>query len=312
MAPGPGWSAGAIHLDHSTNPAPPRADHPATTQTPTKLLPPIRSRPTQRMLAVRLHPLAAGRRHRHRDPQLARRPLPIPAGLHRLPPSQRARRRRQLHRHRQHLWPASIHPHRQRLGLHRTIHPRPQRIRTPSRQPWASPRKTATPDTPKLRARSNASTKPSNAGSPHDRGPPPHRPANPARHLRQHLQHRTRAPGPTPTHHTRTGLHRATQSRPPGHPADEHFRVRHDTVDHCGKLTLRHASRLHHLGIGITHAGTQVLIIVTTTTVTVLTTPEYQLIASHTIDPNHNYWRNQQKRPGRWPGRSVIDDATQV
>ena len=60
---------------------------------------------------------------------------------------------------------------------------------------------------------------------------------------------------------------------PPGHRADEHFRVRHDTVDACGKLTLRHAGRLHHLGIGITYAGTQVLITLTTTTVPVLTTP---------------------------------------
>ncbi|MGZ5378944.1 MAG: integrase core domain-containing protein, partial [Mycobacterium sp.] len=98
----------------------------------------------------------------------------------------------------------------------------------------------------------------------------------------------------------------------PGYTTEEHFRVRHDTLDACGKLTPRHAGRLHHLGIGITHAGTKVLITVSKTTVTVLTTPKYQLIASHTIDPDCNYWRNQQKRPGRWPGRSVTDDATQV
>jgi hypothetical protein len=97
-----------------------------------------------------------------------------------------------------------------------------------------------------------------------------------------------------------------------GHTTDDHFRIRRDTVDAGGKLTLRYASRLHHLGIGIEHAGTNVLITVTTTTVTVLATPKYELIASHTIDPDRNYWRNQQKRPGRWPGRSVTDDATHV
>ena len=102
------------------------------------------------------------------------------------------------------------------------------------------------------------------------------------------------------------------KAAPPGIAPTEHYRIRRDTVDACGKLTLRYASRLHHLGIGTTHAGTKVLILVTATTVTVLATPSYQLIASHHVDPDLNYWRNQQKRPGRWPGRSVTDDATQV
>jgi hypothetical protein len=65
---------------------------------------------------------------------------------------------------------------------------------------------------------------------------------------------------------------------------------------------LRHGSRLHHLGIGRCHAATPVLILVTTQNVTVISKTGYRLIASHTIDPNRNYWRNQQKSPGRWPG----------
>jgi hypothetical protein len=28
----------------------------------------------------------------------------------------------------------------------------------------------------------------------------------------------------------------------------------------------------------------------------------YQLIASHTITPDRNDWRNERKNPGRWPG----------
>jgi transposase InsO family protein len=92
----------------------------------------------------------------------------------------------------------------------------------------------------------------------------------------------------------------------------EHFRIRHDTVDQFGKLTLRHASRLHHLGIGRTHAHTPVLILVTTHTVTVISKTSYQLIASHHIDPDHNYWPNQNKNPGRRPGKWVTDDATHV
>jgi hypothetical protein len=52
--------------------------------------------------------------------------------------------------------------------------------------------------------------------------------------------------------------------------------------------------------------------LVATQTVTVISKTGHHLIASHTIDPNRNYWRNQQKNPGRWPGRSVTDDATHV
>jgi len=58
---------------------------------------------------------------------------------------------------------------------------------------------------------------------------------------------------------------------------------------------------LHHLGIGRTHAHTPVLILATATTVTVISKTGYQLIASHTINPDRNYWPNQNKNPGRWP-----------
>ena len=87
--------------------------------------------------------------------------------------------------------------------------------------------------------------------------------------------------------------------RPPPRPTTDRS-TRHDSptaIDAYGKLTLRYASRLHHLGIGTTHAGTKVLILVTATTVTVLATPKYQLIASHRIDHDHNYWHNQQNAP---------------
>jgi hypothetical protein len=43
---------------------------------------------------------------------------------------------------------------------------------------------------------------------------------------------------------------------------DGHFRVRHDKIDATGKLTLRHNSRQHHIGIGRRHAGRPVLLLV--------------------------------------------------
>ncbi|WP_249383525.1 DDE-type integrase/transposase/recombinase [Mycobacterium sp. DBP42] len=92
----------------------------------------------------------------------------------------------------------------------------------------------------------------------------------------------------------------------------EHFRIRHDTVDQFGKLTLRHGSRLHHLGIGRRHAHTPVLIVVTTTNVTVISKTGHHLIADHRINPDRNYWPNQQKTPAKRPGNSVTDDSTHV
>lgn len=43
----------------------------------------------------------------------------------------------------------------------------------------------------------------------------------------------------------------------PGQRLDTHNRVRTDRIDQYGKLTLRHAGRLHHIGIGRTHARTR-------------------------------------------------------
>jgi transposase InsO family protein len=81
-----------------------------------------------------------------------------------------------------------------------------------------------------------------------------------------------------------------------------HFRIRHDTIDQFGKLTVRHGSRLHHLGVGRTHAGTPALILITTHTVTVISKTGHHVLSSHHIDATKNYWRNQNKNPGRWPG----------
>jgi transposase InsO family protein len=45
----------------------------------------------------------------------------------------------------------------------------------------------------------------------------------------------------------------------PGSPvAKTHFRVRTDKVDSCGKVTLRHDSKLFHIGIGRRHKGTPI------------------------------------------------------
>jgi transposase InsO family protein len=69
---------------------------------------------------------------------------------------------------------------------------------------------------------------------------------------------------------------------------DGHFRVRHDKIDTNGKLTLRHNSRLHHIGLGRRHAGTPVLVLVHDLHIRVLSSSG-QLLRDLTLDPTRDY-----------------------
>jgi hypothetical protein len=63
-----------------------------------------------------------------------------------------------------------------------------------------------------------------------------------------------------------------------------HFRVRHDKIETDGKLTLRHNSRLHHIGLGRRNAGTSVLVLVHDLHICVLGTSG-RLLRDLTLDP---------------------------
>ena len=85
----------------------------------------------------------------------------------------------------------------------------------------------------------------------------------------------------------------AYQARPKALPAgipldDAHYRVRHDTIDDHGKLTLRHSSRLHHIGIGRRHARQPVLILVKDVHVRVTST-DGELLRDFELDPTRDY-----------------------
>ena len=57
--------------------------------------------------------------------------------------------------------------------------------------------------------------------------------------------------------------YRATPKALPSAPGGRgHFRLRYDTTDRKGAITLRRAGRMHHLRIGAAHAGRRVLAIV--------------------------------------------------
>lgn len=100
--------------------------------------------------------------------------------------------------------------------------------------------------------------------------------------------------------------HEAYQATPKATPATRgdatHYRVRTDSVDKQGHVSLRRAGKMHHLGIGIKHAGKTVKVLTDHDTATVIAEQTGEILSKHHIDPSKNYWRNQLRSPGRWPG----------
>jgi transposase InsO family protein len=82
-----------------------------------------------------------------------------------------------------------------------------------------------------------------------------------------------------------------------GRDGDPHHRVRTDRVDSTGCVTLRLAGRLHHIGIGRTHARTHVLLLVQDLHVRVIDAATGELLRELTIDPTRDY-----QPTGRPPG----------
>ena len=76
---------------------------------------------------------------------------------------------------------------------------------------------------------------------------------------------------------------------PTGVPLDDaHYRVRHDTIDAMGKVTLRHGARLHHIGVGRRHKGRHVLVLVKDRHVRITTT-DGELLRNFELDPTRDY-----------------------
>lgn len=80
------------------------------------------------------------------------------------------------------------------------------------------------------------------------------------------------------------------KARPPSSPsADTHFRVRLDKVDANGTVTLRHDSRLHHIGVGRAHKGRTVKLLVADLEIRILDLDTGELIRRLTLDPSRDY-----------------------
>jgi len=74
----------------------------------------------------------------------------------------------------------------------------------------------------------------------------------------------------------------------PGFTVPPHLRVRRDKVDITGVITLRHNSRLHHIGLGRRLVGTRVIALVDGLRVRVIT-EEGELIRELVLDPSRDY-----------------------
>jgi len=78
---------------------------------------------------------------------------------------------------------------------------------------------------------------------------------------------------------------------------DTHDRVRHDRIDNSGVVTLRVNGRLHHIGIGRTHARTHVILLVHDLDIRIVNAVTGELLRQLTLDPKRDY-----QPTGRPPG----------
>lgn len=118
------------------------------------------------------------------------------------------------------------------------------------------------------------------------------------RHLYNHQRPHRELGRRTPA----TAYHALPKAEPSQSPCTGPYRLRYDRIDPGGKVSIRRAGRMHHLGIGTRHAGKRILALADQNNITVIELHTGEILSTHHIDPTKTYWRNQQQSPGRWPG----------
>lgn len=94
----------------------------------------------------------------------------------------------------------------------------------------------------------------------------------------------------------------AYQARPKAAPqvsteAVPQARVRRDIIDTDGKLTLRHNGRLHHIGIGRTHARTPILMLINGLHIRIIHATTGELIRELILNPAVDYQPRGVRKP---------------
>jgi transposase InsO family protein len=82
---------------------------------------------------------------------------------------------------------------------------------------------------------------------------------------------------------------RLPKATPAGTTTGAHHRIRHDTIDKAGVITLRHAGRLHHIGIGRPHAKKAVVLLVIDLDIRVVDATTGELLRALTLDTTRDY-----------------------
>ena len=273
------------------------------------VLHPLPGGDAQRMLAVRLHPLPApdaptGARRRHRDLDLARRLLPLRAVGDRPPPGHRPDRTAKFRQTvAEHGIPASTLTdngmvfttrlsRRKRAGTRNGFEPE---LRT-----LGVVQKNSRPNHPTTCGkveRFQQTMKKWLRGNP--TSPPP---STNCRPCWMPSSRSTTTADPIDPCHTERPRPRSTPAypRPPRHrdrDDDTHDRVRHDRVDKAGKITLRYGGKLYSIGIGRTHAGTRVIVLVQDLDIRIIDAATGELVRELVLNPTKRY-----QGTGRPPG----------
>lgn len=104
-----------------------------------------------------------------------------------------------------------------------------------------------------------------------------------------------------------TALPKAT----PDTPTEPEWRTRVDTVDRNGKVSLRYAGKMRHLGIGRAHIGEHILMIIHEDHVTITNAATGEVLAEHLIDPAKDYQpaleRTHRPRPRKPPPGPTVN-----
>ncbi len=80
------------------------------------------------------------------------------------------------------------------------------------------------------------------------------------------------------------------KARPPELPRTViDFRVRHDKVDSCGRVTLRYLSELRHIYIGRAHKGATIRLLIAGPNVRIVR-DDGELLRELTLDPSRRYF----------------------
>ena len=93
----------------------------------------------------------------------------------------------------------------------------------------------------------------------------------------------------------------AYRARPKAGPATTNSppdpRIRRDRIDTAGAVSLRYHGRLHHIGVGRAHTGTDVLLLAVDRDVRIINADTGGLLRELVLDPTHDYQPRQAKRP---------------